>query len=141
MSESSTHRCLVAALIRFVTTMYLHGEERAVLVDSATPGAFQRPPSINGCVPDVYVPRALGGRLIVGEAKTKNDLESRHTFAQLEALLSGCLSHDGGLFILAVPWDAIALARHLLRDLMTGLDVGTAEVKVLDPIAFFLGGA
>jgi len=123
----------VASLVRWLANRFLAGDQGAILIDSACRSTASRPPAINGCVPDVFIPECFIRRLVIGEAKTKEDLDSRHTVAQFEGLLRWCSLHPGSLFTLAVPWDVTVLGRHVLRDVGRLVDVSKVEVVVLDP--------
>jgi hypothetical protein len=133
MGESAIHRSLVMALAGWIAATHLRGDINLVLIDGAISPLAKRPPAVNGYVPDVVVPRAFSGRFIIGEAKTRSDLESKHTVAQLEAFVCGCQRHEGSLFLLAVPWDVTVLARHLVEAIVEKAGLPRVEAKVVDP--------
>ena len=100
------------------------GEERrnGVLLDLPLSTGGALPPRIGGFVPDLYVPRCFGERLIVGEAKTVQDLQRRHSLNQLATFSAFCAREPDSLLLVAVPWHARPLAIAILRQIV--LDVG-----------------
>ena len=71
------------------------------------------------------------GKVIIGEAKSLNDLENSHTEAQLTAFLRRCSTADGSTLILAVPWPIETLARSLLAILRAREALSHVEIVVL----------
>lgn len=87
-----------------------------MLIDSVGSQSHNRPPSIDGHVPDAYVMLDEQGRVVIGEAKSMRDLENSHTEAQVTAFLRRCGMVEGSAFILAVPWPIERLAGGLLAN-------------------------
>ena len=75
----------------------------------------ERPPPIGGFVPDVYAIDVPTTVTIVGEAKTRRDLETAHSQAQIAAFLDFLSVTANGVFILSVPLTAGATARRIVQ--------------------------
>lgn len=54
--------------------------------------------------------------IIIGEAKTPQDIENGHTLKQLTSFLSHCALHEPAAFVLAVPWHQSKNALSLLKN-------------------------
>jgi len=85
------------------------------MIDHPDSEAAARPPRIGGFIPDVYVPCAPGNRLIIAEAKTGRDLDTKHSLDQFDAFLGRCSQVENAMFVLAVPWDMVRLAEAIIR--------------------------
>jgi hypothetical protein len=107
---------LVDALVTWITSSLLRGDRGSVLADQPYCSREQKPPKISLFIPDVYVPETMRSGLIIGEAKTARDLESRHSIEQIEEFIRACQDHKDSFFVLATPWYATRLAKALLRD-------------------------
>jgi hypothetical protein len=112
VAESFTHVKLVKELIDWVRREH---DQVVVLADTSIFPVSDRPPRIGGYVPDLYARVALPTRLVLGEAKTRLDLENEHTAHQLVAFLNYCHLHPGAQFVMAVPWDMSRFAGNLLK--------------------------
>jgi ATP-dependent helicase YprA (DUF1998 family) len=87
----------------------------AVKEDRALSLRGERPPMIGGYVPDVYVTNVPTTFTVIGEAKTRKDLETEHSQAQVRAFLRFLAHTSGGVFILSVPLAAGATARRIVN--------------------------
>jgi len=134
MGESSQHMKLVRSLVDWVAKEYFDGEPGHILVDSPEGLLSGRPPPLGGFVPDVYAQRLGPKTVIVGEAKTPRDLESRHTQAQLIAFLGHCTQVPGSVLVLAVPWPVTRFARSLLGAIQRHLGLPGVRTIVLDKL-------
>jgi len=132
MPESASHANLVGSLVRWIATSYFAGDAGGILVDSPT--AKDRPPKIAGFVPDAFAEAVPPERIIVGEAKTWRDLESRHTRDQLGAFLRWCHLNGGGVLVLAVPWPVTRLAAALVRSLQQKHGCELVRTVILDKL-------
>jgi hypothetical protein len=133
MPESACHTNLVGSLVTWIATSYFAGDAGGILVDS--PAAKDRPPKIGGFVPDAFAEAAPRKLMIVGEAKTWRDLESRHTRDQLGAFLRWCQFNGGGVLVLAVPWPITRLAAALVRSLQQRHGCELVRTVVLDKLS------
>jgi hypothetical protein len=116
LAESLLHIQLVDALVEWITSSLLNGDGGCVLADQPCCSRDRKPPRVGRFVPDVYVPKTAHSGLIIGEAKTARDLESRHTVEQMEEFLRACQDRKDSFFVLATPWYATRLAKALVRD-------------------------
>lgn len=90
------------------------------------------PPIINGYKPDLYY--EFDDILIIGEAKTKNDLNNKHTKSQLETYISMCANFGGdSMLLVAVPWTENAFASNLVNNILKKIGV-SINFKIIDEI-------
>jgi len=134
MGESAQHMKLVKSLVEWVAQAYFENDAGQILIDSPESSASAKPPRVYGFVPDVYAERAMPRNLVIGEAKTTHDLESRHTRDQLAAFLMRCGQVPDSALVLAVPWHMTRFARALLRVLQRQADVRQVMTVVLDKL-------
>lgn len=132
MPESACHASLVSALVQWIATTYLAGDTGGILTDSSTSNG--KPPAIGGFVPDAFVELAAQEIMIIGEAKSWRDLESRHTRDQLGAFLQWCRLNQRGVLVLAVPWPVTRLANTIVRALQRKHDCGSVRTIILDKL-------
>jgi hypothetical protein len=119
----------------WISESLLAGDEAYIMADLPERRAQQKPPSVNNFVPDVYVSPTSNTQLIIGEAKTGYDLDSRHTREQVKAFLRKCAELNDSVFVFAVPWDMVRLAKSIVRDLQTEVGAQEVDVVVLDKLA------
>lgn len=105
MSESEHHRILVHALAREIAGNSVWAKPPVVYCDiqegTITSDA---PPLIGSNRPDVFA-RDIGAALsIIGEAKTSEDIDNRHTFDQLESFFDYLRVQPRAELWMAVPW-------------------------------------
>lgn len=117
MGESRHHAELVAKIIVWAQDRHAECDGMCILLDSAGSPPEKRPRPIGGYVPDVSIQTVPASFVIIGEAKTLNDLTTRHTRAQLHAYLEYLTMQADPLLVLATPWVGLGLARGLLRQL------------------------
>lgn len=91
-------------------------------------------PMIGGYRPDVYATDAPITVTIIGEAKTKADLETLHTRSQIQTFLNFLILHGGGLFILATPWQARLEGASLITSLLPKDSQASVRVIVIDDV-------
>jgi len=131
MPESQEHSNLVAILHRYISERFCEGRGECVLTDSVGRRSLNRPPPIDGYVPDAYTMLDEQGRVVIGEAKSMGDLENPHTEAQVTAFLRRCGMAEGSAFVLAVPWPIERLARSLLTHFRDREELPEVETVVL----------
>ena len=131
MPESAEHSNLVDILHRYIADRFCEGQKERVFTDSVSSESSIRPPSIGGYVPDAFVILNEQGAVVIGEAKSMNDLENSHTDAQVKAFLRRCGMVRGSTFILAVPWPIERLARALLMSFRVREGLPHVEAVVL----------
>lgn len=115
MSEGRFHISLVEAAKKRLQAEC--DEDTAKLIRTDSPDS-PRPATIFGnIIPDIYYQSS--DLLLLGEAKTPDDLVREHTVKQLKAYVSTCESFSGkSRFILAVDWKDAFTARDMLKRLL-----------------------
>jgi hypothetical protein len=132
MPESSRHADLVQEIIGFAERELGELADIAVREDAVRPLRGERPPRVGGFTPDVHATDVPTTRTLIGEAKTKADLETDHSRRQISAFLNYLAHTPGSAFVLAVPFAAGATARRLLAELSAPLAGAAPRLIVLD---------
>ncbi len=120
MGESSRH----VDLIKLMKDRICANEDvDAVLILVDEPDDRKNcPPTLNGFKPDLYYD--FNNLLIIGEAKTKDDLLNEHTREQLETYVKLCANYNGvSRLYLAVPWMESVKANNLIKKIAKKLGV------------------
>ena len=136
MAESSQHAALVQIIIGYIKRE--HGDVTALgIVDdlSSAIGA-EKPNRIEGFVPDVYAFNAPRTTTIIGEAKTKDDLDTERSKKQIAAFLSHLRHQDAGVFIIAVPWQVKRRAQAIVSTLQAAAGAASVRTVTLDDLGF-----
>jgi hypothetical protein len=115
MGESKSHMHLVELLAEWIATNLLEGDYEHMLIDFPDRPAQRKPPKIYGYIPDIYISHSSQYSLIIGEAKTASDIESRHTIDQINSYLRRCAQSDRALLVMAVPWFCVGGANSTIR--------------------------
>jgi hypothetical protein len=136
MPESETHARLVQLIISHATRELGSLIDIAVREDALRPQRGERPPRIEGHMPDVFATDVPTTRTLVGEAKTQADLETDHSRRQISAFLDYLSKTSGGMLILAVPMTARATARRLLVELSAPFGEAAPRTIVVDSSDF-----
>lgn len=103
MPESSTHMNFVDICGDYICKNVIpHGKQSYLLYDNSN--STQKPPIVIGGVrPDVYFNH--GGLLVIGEAKTWNDVDNIHSLRQFECYFKECETFDGEtVIVLCTTW-------------------------------------
>ena len=132
MPESATHAGLVQAVIAYVKHEFGDLAEFAIREDAVRPVRGERPPMIEGYVPDVFATDVPTTMTLIGEAKTQQDIETDHSRRQISAFLSYLSKTPNGVFVLSVPLAAGAMARRLLAEINWPFASATTRTVVLD---------
>ncbi|BCH13694.1 hypothetical protein [Mesorhizobium sp. L-2-11] len=132
MPESVTHARLVRAILDFIDSDFRALTDIAIRDDSNAPVRDERPPAVGGFVPDVYATDVPTTVTLIGEAKTKRDLEAIHSQEQITAFLEYLKVTAGGVFILSVPLTAGATARRIVTETTQRLGGAPTRLVVLD---------
>ena len=132
MSESPQHLRLVRAILTYVGREFPDATALAVFDDTAVSASGERPPRINGYVPDVYAADVPPSMTIIGEAKTRRDLETARSREQIASFLHYLAHRPNGVFVLAVPITAVATARMIVASSRRREDPTTTRVVFLD---------
>jgi hypothetical protein len=104
MSESDYHRSLVQALAMEISVDPIWSNPPILYCDIQNGITFDVPPIIGSNRPDVFARDLATAVLIIGEAKTSNDIDNRHTFDQLASFFDYLRSQPQGELWMGVPW-------------------------------------
>lgn len=137
MGESSLHMRLVQSLVKYISSSLVNGDQAYIFIDAPDSGQNRKPPRISNFVPDVCVPKSPDGWYIIGEAKVAEDFNSRHTEEQILAFLQSCAHASKSMFILAVPWDIVRLARATLKALQVKVAANNVKIVVLEKLPVY----
>ncbi|HLB73770.1 MAG TPA: hypothetical protein VJJ98_07110 [Sedimentisphaerales bacterium] len=132
MGESATHIKLVEELSSWISVELLYGDSGPMLIDHPNSNKEERPPKIEGFIPDVCIPNGPGNIFIIGEAKTAQDLEKNHSIAQIRGFLRRCSQTPESIFVLAVPWHMTRLGKNMLRYLKDRIGADNVRTEVLE---------
>jgi hypothetical protein len=132
MAESIKHLELVVALVR-CAPRHLHGSEHhSILHDLPGPIGCDKPPKIGAFRPDVYAADVPTTTVVIGEAKTADDLDTEHTRRQLLDFAHFLKLYPGSSLLLAVPWSLRARAQFLLERAAREADACDLNLVVID---------
>lgn len=135
MSESAAHLYLVNALVVWVSTTFLSGNFRDILVDSSGRDLTNKPHMIGNYIPDVLVASMNCEKFIIGEAKTAHDLENDHTLKQMETFLLACSEKENSIFVLAVPWHMTRRARSIIKFIKNEKNINYVATEVIERLS------
>lgn len=129
MAESLQHQQLVQLLKKEVVELIPSG--RQALIQQDTPDSLALPAkTIEGFRPDIYY--CFEDILIIGEAKTSDDVERQHSRTQYGAYMKECANfHGKAVLIIAVPWIERAAANNIIRNLKKKIP-GNYATKILE---------
>lgn len=128
---TEAHETLVKMILSWLDQQGLGGEAQ-VFTDTVGTLGSAKPRKINGYIPDVYCEIPRLGHTIIGDAKTPNDLETRHTKAQLEAYADYLATHrTSGELVVATRFEWASSARSILKNLAPVRQRGVPAVRVL----------
>lgn len=128
--ESNEHAFLVASLGDFVKEKYGANGNLALYMDDNVRGR-ERPPKINGRLPDLYAENVPRTFIIIGEAKTYDDLITPRSHSQIADFMSYLNLHKEGFFYLSVPFFAKPHATTIMREL--GSEYKMVKTRILTP--------
>lgn len=129
MSESAQHQKLVNMIIEHVEALV--GQDKKCFISSdEADGMSLSPLTAEGYRPDVYY--QYEDTLIIGEAKTSDDVERLHSREQYESYLKKCALFDGkAYFVAAVYWSDKAQLHNILRKIKVGYP-GNYTITILE---------
>ena len=128
MGESFSHARLVKEIIKWVEE---YDPQAVIFADSCIIESREMPPRIGGHVPDVYARVNSLQQMIIGEAKTRKDIENDHSMSQFRSYLYFCRENPGTRLILAVPWEMRRFVHNLLNRMKDEIDVPMDSVEIL----------
>lgn len=134
LAESSQHTALVQIVIGYIKRE--HAQLTALAITDDLSGAIgaEKPNRIGGFVPDVYAFDAPITTTIIGEAKTRDDLETEHSKKQIAAFLSFLSFQNTGIFVMAVPWQIKRRAQAIITNLQKSAGAASVKTVTLDDI-------
>lgn len=128
MSESRQHKKLVELIIEYVEDRV--GQDDVCFIESDIPD--DRPlPSMTeeGVRPDVTY--EYNGLMIIGEAKTKDDVLRPHSLEQYASYLKKCSRfHGKAEYVMAVPWMEYASANNIIKKIKKDYP-GDYKIKII----------
>ena len=113
MAESNQHILLVNNIVSYIKQNVQDIIASLLLVD--LPDSVYKPQSVfNGFIPDVYY--NFKEKLIIGEAKTDNDVERIHSLNQYEAYFTEAFNFDGdSIIVFSVTWRMYGTIKNIIR--------------------------
>ena len=132
MRESDNHMQLVQEICKWIEANSPNKDQLSILTDSPLTERHKLPPKVGCFSPDVYAKDLSSGVIIIGEAKTKNDLDTAHSRRQFDAFLRYLSNHKNSTLIVATPWHMVNRAKSLIRCLQRKKQAKNVKVKVLD---------
>lgn len=114
--ESARHRLLVERLLEAVENRHQGDRSVVIFADHHRFGS-ELPPMIGSFTPDVLATNVPATFRLIGEAKTRDDLESERSRRQLTAFLDHLALNPPSALWLAVPFDVAPRARLLIRSI------------------------
>lgn len=136
MAESNEHIILVRSLHTWVRENLFNGDSGAIYVDLPDVPRHAKPPNLSsGVKPDLYAKRTVDKLLIIGEAKTALDLETRRSVMQYRSYIDECERYGGpAIIIIAVPWSRTRTMRNLLMMLLKKTQANKTQVEVIEKL-------
>jgi hypothetical protein len=131
LAESSKHTGLVQVIIGYIGREHA---ELGIVNDLSGPLYAEKPNRIDGYVPDVYAFDAPLTTVVIGEAKTQDDLETARSRKQMAAFLSFLGLQKSGIFILAVPWHLKRRGAAIIDTLQAETGATSVKAVILDDI-------
>jgi len=134
LAESSQHAALVQIIIGYIKREHAEVTALGIVDDRSSAIGAEKPNRIEGFVPDVYAFDAPRTTTIIGEAKTKEDLETEHSKKQIAAFLSHLRYQNAGILIMAVPWQLKRRAQAIVTTLQQAVGAGSVKTVTLDDL-------
>ena len=131
MSESEQHQRLVKMIIDDIVQIV--GKDQSCFIESDVQDGRPLPQlTQEGFRPDVTF--QYKDMLIIGEAKTSNDVDTIHSRMQYESYIHKCSLFQGkAILIIAVPWTEYATVYNIINRIKKQY-VGTYSIKYLKGI-------
>ncbi len=132
MALSESHVRLVHQLERYVRETYK--DQILIYTDNPDPNIRAKVPIIGGIIPDLYARCFSPDLIILGEAKTINDIDSRHSVSQYEQYLRYCRATPHSVLIFAVPWTVVVGLKNKIRILKRQLCIDSVNPHFIEPL-------
>jgi hypothetical protein len=120
LSRMVEHEVLVEQLFGHCISEYGGLDRVSYSFDLVGFGGEKRPPIFGSSRPDLYGKRPSDGFEIIGEAKTKGDLENVHTERQV-ADYSEYVQNTRAVLAFIVPWPLTRACRALIKSVNPAL--------------------
>ena len=130
MSESHLHIQLVRHLSNWITNFCT--PEEVLFLEIDLPETNNKPKFINSFRPDALL--TLKNKIIVGEAKTSNDLERAHSREQYVAYLNYLKDFENPVYVMTVPWFNIPRARSLITSIQKKINANNISIYFPDTL-------
>ena len=123
--ESEAHKQFVQNAVQYIKRTF-GLEENQMSIDLGEPG--KTPPTvIDGFRADKYI--------IIGEAKTDNDINNKHTVAQLASYIKEVKTFSQERhIIMSCSWSSYATMRNFLRNFRKPYDLSDITFHTVDPM-------
>lgn len=130
MPESKEHIAYVNNLYNFVCEIV--PENCKVLIYTDSFNDKDRPTSvINGFIPDLYY--KFDNMLVIGEAKTNNDVDRKHSLEQYESYLLEAERFDGeSVLVFSVSWVVFATLKNIIRSIKRANSFQKCKIYVIN---------
>ncbi|MEG0408403.1 MAG: hypothetical protein RR623_05965 [Bacilli bacterium] len=118
MGESTTHKNYIDIIYKQTIKIIPKNHTKLVLMDGNDNLLVKEvPPLINRYRPDLFY--EFGNILIIGEAKTKKDYNSKHSLSQYKEYLEYCNRYPGTAYLLfCCPWDCTLDLKRIVYKLL-----------------------
>ena len=133
MSVSRSHIFLVDCLEQYIKSEFDNKQNSIIYVDKPNSLFKDRIPFIGNAIPDLYARCYNPDIVIIGEAKTLNDVENPHSLQQYREYLSFCDKGNAKL-VFAVPWTIVSLLKNTIRILKKKLNINNVDVIYLEQL-------
>jgi len=129
--ESEAHRQFVRNAVEYIKRTFCI-EENQISIDLGESG--KTPPRvIDGFRADIYVHTSKF--VIIGEAKTNDDIVKKHTIAQLDAYIKELKTFEQERHIvMSSSWSGYATMRNFLRNFRKSHDSSEITFHTVDPM-------
>jgi hypothetical protein len=131
---SESHIRLVNALKVYVEERFGGNGKLIVYSDNPDSAFTCKVPLIGGAFPDLYARCYSPDMVILGEAKTVNDVENRHSIGQYRSYLEFCANRENALLVFAVPWTVVPSLKNTIRNLKRRMGTEGVEILFIEPL-------
>lgn len=110
--ESQAHVDLVKRVLEY--SKRIIPSETIDLIQIDSDGETCKFRTSNNFVPDIFYD--FNGLMVIGEAKTYDDFERKHSLKQYEDYLETCKYYSGeAVLVIGVPWQLVAKAKNYFK--------------------------
>lgn len=134
MPDSLNHTALLQRLHTYVQGTINPNQQIAILHDLPGLIGCEKPPYIGQFRPDLYASDAPTSCVIIGEAKTAQDLETPHSREQINAYARHLAMYPGSTLILAVPWQLRVRAQNIMIQALDSAGAERVDHVVIDDV-------